>query len=125
MLPAVAQTWVGQNLPTVVQAPQGSTATLKWTYTNDGTTSETPQRAEVSPSTLRRAPLSLPRTLFPAQTRSRRRMPWAGQHLRQRRLDRLSFVTAVRREALLDSVPSGVPAGGHTSPDTGRRETTA
>src|SRR4029453_19533930 len=34
--PAFAQTFVGQNAPTVVQAVQGSTATLLWTYQNTG-----------------------------------------------------------------------------------------
>ncbi|MFK4299742.1 hypothetical protein ABH924_004928 [Arthrobacter sp. GAS37] len=34
--PAFATTFIGQNQPTVVQAVQGSTATLDWTYKNTG-----------------------------------------------------------------------------------------
>lgn len=40
--PAFAQTWLGQNQPTVIQAAQGSAATLQWTYTNGGSSSQTP-----------------------------------------------------------------------------------
>jgi hypothetical protein len=40
--PAFAVTWIGQNQPTVVQAVQGSTATLLWSYKNTGGSGNTP-----------------------------------------------------------------------------------
>lgn len=64
--PAFAATFTGQNAPTVVQAAQGSTTALNWTYKNTGATAIGGSAISASGGTITfNAPAG---TTFPAQS---------------------------------------------------------